>query len=326
MRRIYGDDGLESYCKQFLFMLMSGTAHEPLAPQGLHRKIEMTAIATNESFSTRPLTPTTGLEIEGLDLRRPLAESVRQRLLDLLREHVALVFPNQNLTAEEYVQAIRAFGNPMRQNFKGESLEKDDVVKLVSNAISNKEGKRVYHASYWHTDHTNREMPPAFTALYGVEVPKKGGDTGVLNTREGYASLPDALKEKIAKLQTVNVFSGSASRNASHKAVSLQRTIEDKPAVHPLVVTDPVNGKKAVYLHQGKLEQFVGMTPEASQQLVAELMGHLLKPEFTYRHKWRKGDLLIWDDRSSMHQAYADYDLDDTRVFWRTIIEGQKPV
>ncbi len=273
-----------------------------------------------------PLGPHTGAAATGLDLRHPVDADTRRRLQDALRRHVALVIRDQKLeTADQFAEAIRIFGNPMQQNFKGEKLDKDDVVKLVSNEIPGKSGQRVYHASYWHTDHTNRDIPPAYTALYPTALPRSGGDTGVVNTRAAYANLPAALKAKIEGLKTVNVYSGSAARNKSHKAVSLERAVEEKPIVHPLIVTDPVNGEKAIYLHQGKLENFVGMSPEASHELVGELMPHIVKPEFVYRHKWRLGDLLIWDDRASMHQAYTDYDLADRRVIWRIIVEGRKP-
>ena len=282
--------------------------------------------AQGASLTITPLGTHAGAEATGVDLSRPVDAETRRRLQDALRRHVALVVRDQQLTADQYAEAIKVFGQPMKQNFKGEKLDSQDVVKLVSNAIPGKSGQRVYHASYWHTDHTNREIPPQYTALYAVELPKMGGgDTGVTNTRAAYANLPATLKARIDGLQTVNVFSGSAARNKSHKAVVLERVIEEKPAVHPLVVTDPVNGQKAIYLHQGKLENFVGLTPEASHELVGELMAEVVKPEYVYRHKWRTGDLLIWDDRASMHQAYTDYDLNDTRVLWRIIVEGQKP-
>ena len=92
-----------------------------------------------------------------------------------------------------------------------------------------------------------------------------------------------------------------------------------------LIRLNPDNGTKAIYLHQGKLEQFEGMTPEQSQDLVGELMQEVVKPEYIYRHKWRKGDFMIWDDRASMHQAYSDYDLNETRTLHRIIAEPHRP-
>ena len=167
-----------------------------------------------------------------------------------------------------------------------------------------KHGNRVYHSNYWHTDHTNRPEPPSYTALYALELPKSGGgNTGIANMRAAYEALPAAMKARIDGLETVNVFQGSASKKKSARYGVSARSIEDKPVIHPLIRTHPANGTKAIYMHQGKVEQFVGMTPEDSQALIEELLDTAIRPEFIYRHKWRLGDLLIWDDRSTMHHG-----------------------
>ena len=273
-----------------------------------------------------PLGDHAGAEAVGVDLRKPLDEETRRRLNDALVEHVALVVRGQTLTAGEFVQGLTAFGEPMKQNFTDYRHKDEALVNFVSNTFPAKSGERVYHSNYWHTDHTNHEIPPKYTALYAVELPKSGGgDTGIVNMRAGYEGLPAALRERITGLETVNVFQGSASTKKSARYGVAQRAIEDKPVIHPLVRTHPENGSKAIYMHQGKLEQFVGMTPEDSQKLVGEVMEAAVRPEFIYRHKWRLGDLLIWDDRSTMHMAYADYDLKETRTLYRVLIKGDRP-
>ena len=277
------------------------------------------------SVSVVPLGQHAGAEVTGVDLSQPLAPEVRDQLRKALNKHVALVFRDQNLTQEQYADAIGNFGKPVPQNFVDDRLD-HPCVSLVSNTIPGIGGKRVYHASYWHTDHTNRDEPPAFTCLYAVELPSSGGgDTGILNTRVALQNLSPAMRKKIEGLRTVNVYSGSASRNKSHKAATLKHSDKDRPCVHPLIRTHPDTGEKAIYLHKGKLEQFEGMDPESSQQLVDELMREIEKPEYIYRHKWRKGDVLIWDDRASMHQAFSDYDLNETRTLYRVIAEPQRP-
>ncbi len=277
------------------------------------------------SLSIKPLGQHVGAEVTGVDLSKPLAPEIRRQLREALMEHIALVFRDQRLDQDSYVEAVRNFGKPVPQNFADDRLENPHV-SLVSNTIPGEGGKRVYHADYWHTDHTNRQEPPCFTSLYAVEVPASGGgDTGVLNTRIAYEKLSPALRKRVEGLRSVNVYSGSASRNKSHKALTLKRAEPDKPAVHPLIRVNPDNGTKAIYLHPGKLEQFEGMTPEQSQDIVADLMKEIVKPEYMYRHKWRKGDFMIWDDRASMHQAFSDYDLNETRTLHRVISEPQRP-
>ena len=273
-----------------------------------------------------PLGDHAGAEAVGIDLREPLDENTRRRLNDALVEHVALVVRNQTLTAGEFVRGLRVFGEPMKQNFTDYRHKDEELVNLVSNTFPAKSGERVYYSNYWHTDHTNHEEPPKYTALYAVELPRSGGgDTGIVNMRAAYERLPVSLRDRIAGLRTVNVFQGSASRKKSARYGVSRRAIDDTPVIHPLVRTHPENGSKAIYLHQGKLEQFVGMSPEESQALVEELMNAAVQPELVYRHKWRSGDILIWDDRSTMHMAYADYDLKETRTLYRVLIRGDKP-
>jgi taurine dioxygenase len=267
-----------------------------------------------------------GAEALGVDLREPPDAATRQRLNEALIEHVALVIRDQTLDAKSFLTAMQTFGEPVEQNFTAYRDKDVPFVNRISNTFPNRAGERVYHSNYWHTDHTNREEPPSYTALYALELPKSGGgDTGVVNMRAAYAALPPALKNRIDGLETVNVFQGSASKKKSARYGVSPRAIEDKPAIHPLIRTHPANGTKAIYMHQGKVENFVGMTPEESQTLIEELLEMAIKPEFIYRHEWRLGDLLIWDDRASMHMAYANYDLNETRTLYRLLIKGDRP-
>jgi alpha-ketoglutarate-dependent taurine dioxygenase len=278
-------------------------------------------------LTINPLGPYAGAEAVGVDLREPLDAETRQRLNDALIEHVALVVRGQHLQdAHQFLTAMKNFGEPVEQNFMAYRDESEPFVNKISNTFPDKHGKRVYHSNYWHTDHTNRPEPPSYTALYALELPKSGGgSTGIANMRAAYEALPAAMKARIDGLETVNVFQGSASKKKSARYGVSARAIEDKPMVHPLIRTHPANGTKAIYMHQGKVEQFVGMTPEDSQALIEELLETAIRPEFIYRHKWRLGDLLIWDDRSTMHMAFADYDLTETRTLYRLLIKGDRP-
>ena len=273
-----------------------------------------------------PLGAHAGAEATGVDLRQPQDPETRKRLNDALIQHVALVVRDQQLDAHQFRAAMKNFGEPVEQNFTAYRHESEPFVNRISNTFPNKNGERVYHSNYWHTDHTNRVDPPSYTALYALELPKSGGgNTGIANMRAAYEALPAAMKARIDGLKTVNVFQGSASKKKSARYGVSPRAVEDKPVIHPLIRTHPENGTKAIYMHQGKVEQFVGMTPEDSQALIEELLEMAIRPEFIYRHKWRLGDLLIWDDRSTMHMAYADYDLNETRTLFRLLIKGDRP-
>ncbi|MGA0392868.1 MAG: TauD/TfdA dioxygenase family protein [Rhodospirillales bacterium] len=285
-----------------------------------------TAVQEKVGVQITPLTELTGSRVDGIDLRAPVDESTKELLNDTLVERCCLVFPNQNLTPDEYIEAVRIFAEPVEQNYSLYHLEGYPLINKVSNEQLGPEGKRVYHSSYWHTDHTNREAPPNYTVLHAIKMPDQGGETGVLNTRAAYEALPEAVKKKIDKLQTFNVQKGSAARLASLKQVMDKDWKQfEKPMPHPLVRTHPISGKKAVYFHRGKVENMNGMTPQESQDLIDELDVLLEKPEFIYKHAWSIGDVLIWDNRQALHRAYPNFDLEQHRLLHRIITEGSKP-
>lgn len=267
-----------------------------------------------------------GAEALGVDLSNPVDKETQCSLNKAVIEHVALVIRGQNFGPNEFVQAATVFGEPMAQNFTKFTCEEQPLVNYVSNTYESAEGKRVYHSGYWHTDHANRDAPPKYTTLYVLELPDGGGgDTGVFNTRAAFASLPKGWQDKLESLQTVNGFRGTSRTAQSFKVDVSDKLIEDLPVTHNLVRTHSENGEKAIYLHQGKLQNFVGMGPDESHDLVSEIFSLMMKPEFVYRHKWQLGDMLIWDNRQSMHQAYKDYDLKKTRTLFRIIIEPEAP-
>ncbi len=289
----------------------------------------MTVLAQESSqqqFTITPLGEHTGAKVTGLDLRQPLDAVAKQTLNAALVDYCCLVFPDQEFSPDDYVQAVSYFGKPVEQNYSLYHLEDNPLINTVSNLHLGPEGKRVYHSAYWHSDHTNRECPPDYTVLYGVELPDQGGQTGIMNTRAGYKALPDSLKQRLEGLETFNVQKGSAAKKSSLKQVMDKDWVQfEKPMPHPLVRTHPVNGTKAIYFHRGKVENITGMSPQESQGFIEELIGHLEKPEYIYAHEWQVGDMLIWDNRSAMHMAYPNFDLEQHRLLHRIITDGSRP-
>ena len=270
------------------------------------------------------LGPHIGAEVTGVDLREPISEEDRQRLNAAVVENVALVIRNQNFTPEQYLAAAQLFGEVMEQHFTQYALPNCPLVHEVSNRHKDKTGKRVKHGSGWHTDHTNHTRPPKYTCLYAVALPSSGGATSVVNMRAGYEALPDDIKQKIQGMKTVNVFQGSASPKSSQSSEA-QEERKPVPVLQPLVRTHPDNGTKALYFHPVKSENIVGLTPEASQALLSELLERAVREEFVYNHKWRKGDMLLWDNRAAMHRANFDYDPNEHRLLYRVLVRGEVP-
>ena len=262
-----------------------------------------------------PLGPSLGAEVSGVDLSKPLDAETRDAIARALGEHLALVFHDQSFTPSEYLRAASIFGPPMRQHYSQHNMPDFPDIGLVWHRNGQKPAER------WHTDHTNRERPPAATVLYGVEIPTEGGGTSVASMRAAYAALTEEERARLSGLKTVNrLDKGREGARAEDVAAY------DKPILHPMVRTHALHGSKAVYFHISKTERIEGWTPEESQAYLEDLLQRMIRPEIVYHHAWRKGDVLVIDDRATLHRAHGDYDRSQARVLWRVISEGDRPI
>jgi taurine dioxygenase len=266
------------------------------------------------SLTVTPLHPTIGAEVAGVDLSRPIDAATREALSRALADHLALVFRDQSLTPPQYLAAAAAFGPPMEQHYSQHNMPDFPLIGM----IWHRNGQQP--AEMWHTDHTNRERPPAATILYGVEIPSAGGGTSVASMRAAYAALDGGERARLDALTTFNSLEGGRADTRAEDREKYGRPIE-----HPMVRTHPVHGSRAVYFHITKATHIGGMTPEASRAYMADLIERMIRPEITYHHAWRKGDVLVIDDRATMHRAHGDYDRTQSRVLWRIIVEGDRP-
>ena len=261
-----------------------------------------------------PLHPSLGAEVGGVDLGRAVDAPTREALSRALAEHLALVFRDQSLTPGQYLEGASVFGPPMPQHYSQHNMPDFPLIGL----IWHRNGQQPAEA--WHTDHTNRERPPAATILYGVEIPSAGGATSVASMRAAYAALGDDERRRLDGLSTFN----SLERDRTDTRAE-DREKYGAPIEHPMVRTHPVHGSRALYFHITKATHIGGMTPGASRAYMADLLERTIRPEITYRHTWRKGDVLVIDNRATMHRAHGDYDRRESRVLWRIIVEGDRP-
>jgi taurine dioxygenase len=262
-----------------------------------------------------PLQHTLGAEIAGIDLSQPLDAETKDVLSQMLAEHLVLVFPDQSLTPKQYLAAAEVFGPPMRQHYSQHNMPDYPDIGLVWHQNGQEPAER------WHTDHTNREKPPSATMLYGVEIPSRGGGTSIANMRVAYDMLPEDEQARLRELRTVNTL------DDHHKDIRPEDMEKfGKPVVHPMVRTHPVHGSPAVYFHITKTAYIEGMTPDDSRVYLTDLLDRMIQPEIVYTHQWRRGDVLVIDDRATMHRAHGDYDRSESRILWRIIVEGDRPV
>lgn len=278
------------------------------------------------SLSLNPLSNNLGVEVTGVDLSGPVTDDDLQTMQDALRDHLVMVIRDQNLNPSQYLAAMSLFGDLMAQHLTKLLMpDHPEIAVLDSRKAQTRraDGEIMPIGSRdWHTDHTNHERPPKMTAILAVKLPSKGGDTSFANMQAAYAGLDKAEQAELAKLTTVNVI----EKDTGYVDDSTRDALTADPQRHPFIRTHPETGKKAIYVHPGKTERFEGMAPTESKQLINDLLDRVLTPDVTYRHKWRNGDLVIWDNRALVHLAHRDYDTAEGRVMYRVCLEGDVPV
>lgn len=276
-----------------------------------------------------PLTPHgTGAEIRGLDLSKPLDTDLCRQLNQAFARYHVLVFRGQKLSPREFAQAAENFGEIMPQAIKGHGTkEHPDVFELKPMKVAPSE-YRAPGGEGFHTDHSFEACPPKATSLHPVMLPRAGGDTQFCNVHLAYDELSDEMKRRIDGLQAVHAY---YSRNAPYKVRKLDAeslAALPPPAVHPLVPVHPENSRRYLYLNESRMESIVGMDDADMVRLVKQLLAHAIQNKYEYRHVWRDGDMVIWDNRSVLHKANGDYDMreGEGRLMYRVMLKGQTPL
>ena len=277
------------------------------------------------SFSITPLTGHTGAEVVGLDFTKPIADEIRAALNDVFVAHHVLVMRDQHFSPDQFRVAVQVFGE-LRPHDKRERHVPGhpDIECITNQEIVN--GRRIIPGETFHTDHSNHPRPPKATTLFAIELPSRGGDTQYVNTHDAYDDLPGEMKRRIDGLKAVHVYQSKYSPRALSGLNEESRRNLPPPGIHPLVRTHPENGRKALFLNPVRMESIVGMDDKDALALIDELMRHSTQKKYEYRHRWRHGDWVIWDNRSVMHQANPDYDMSERRYLYRLMLKGEVPV
>ena len=276
-----------------------------------------------------------GAEITGIDLTEPLSEEDFREIDAAINRYSVVVIRDQMLPPPALVAFARRFGQPqinVRAEVNSETLPE---IFHVSNVT--RDGKPLGSRDagrYWHSDLCYLDRPSSLTLLNALEVPERDGvvygDTLFISAAAAYDALPPATKQRIDQLKASNSYRTMWNRKAREfgKRVLLSEAELAKypPDVyHPIVRTHPVTGRKCLYVCDGYTNRIAEMPEAEGATLLKDLFEHLLKPEFLYRHKWRAGDLLIWDNCAVQHKAVFDYEPPLRRVMQRCTIEGSAP-
>ena len=279
-------------------------------------------------IEVRPRSPVMGAEVRGADLSQPLDEQTFCEILDAFHRHMLLVFPDQHLDEGQQVAFSRRFGElqiHVLEQYRHRRHPEIYVLSNVDAATGRTTGTHPDKGTLvWHSDLSFVPRPALATALYGIEVPAAGGDTLYADMCAAYDALDEETKKRLAKMKAVHDINVSRVR-AGEAPMSERQRAEAPPVEHPAVRIHPATGRKVLYVSR-HASHIAGMPHAESDALLERLQAHATSERFVYRHRWRARDLVIWDNRCTMHCA-TPYDPGaERRVMHRTVVKGDAPV
>ena len=262
-----------------------------------------------------------GAEIHGVDVRK-LDDASFAEIYRAWLDNNVVVVPGQELEIDDFLTYSRRFGFVSPHPSKTTRHPDYPEITLLGVNKFGTDGAldmAIYRrgAEGWHTDGAYDQEPFKATQLYALAVPSRGGDTLFASMYAAYDALPQRLKQQLEG--RVGAFTYGGRRKATTLLNAEDR--DWKPVFHPIVRTHPETGRKALYFDPGKILRIEGVEPSESDALIDELTGRMIHPDAQYRHQWRKGDIVIWDNRCSYHKAAGDYPPEEDRIHWRVSIK-----
>jgi alpha-ketoglutarate-dependent taurine dioxygenase len=288
----------------------------------------MAAVIEREQVVARPTGAALGADIEGVDLAGPLSPEMVAAIKEAWGEHLVLRFRRQHLSDDDLMRFSRHFGEldwaPIAAT--NDAPEGREYIMVVSNVVE--DGKAIgqlgAYEAIWHTDMSYVQEPPSASALYALEVPPEGGDTGFCNMYRAYETLPEELRRQIPRLLCRHDASRNSAGELRRGFVDASDPSQTIGAEHPLLRTHPVTGRKALFLGRRRNAYIPGLRLADSDALLDTLWEYATKSEFTWYQQWQAGDLILWDNRCVMHRRDA-FDPATRRVMHRTQIKGDRP-
>jgi taurine dioxygenase len=267
----------------------------------------------------QPLKGSFGADISGVDLKDP---STHQKVVDTFHLHGAIVVRDQELEPEHQLAFTRAFGTPELNQGSVFTYPGHDEILVISNKVVN--GKVLGNLDAgigWHTDSSYLEEPVMCTMLYAMEVPAEGSDTMLADLCAAYNDLPEDRRKELDPLVIHHSFRALREMQGADPA-----TIKPLPDVmHPMIRKHPADGRKALWVSTGTVRGIVGMENPKGMNLIEELVAHATQDKYVYSHKWRVGDVLVWDNRCTLHTG-TNFDRQKyIRHVHRTWVKGDRP-
>ena len=271
-----------------------------------------------------PASPALGAFVENIDLGQTLDDAVLAELLRAHADYGVLFFRDQQLTPSQHIALAEQLGEINVNRF---FAAVDDHPQIAE--VRKEPDQALNIGGGWHTDHSYDQIPALGSLLYARELPPAGGDTLYASMYAAFEALSDGMKQMLEGLNAVHssrhVFGAAANRPAdlSDRLGNAEAATQD--AVHPVVLSHPRSGRKALYVNPGFTVRFDGWTELESEPVLKFLYQHAARPEFTYRFQWAPGSLAFWDNRATWHFAVNDYQ-GERRLLHRITLEGERLV
>jgi taurine dioxygenase len=262
--------------------------------------------------------------LSGIDAREPVSPGLKDALNAALCRWGVLVLRGQELTERQHIEFSRNFGVLHVQDTQADWNDPEyPELYVVGNIVENGKPKTVPYGGFaWHSDRCYEKQPSLGSLLYGRICPPEGADTLFADMRAAYNALPEGRKAQIDGIWGVFSYNDYLRQNPARKMLTGHK-IGDTTNVHPIARTHPVTGAKALYINEF-VTDLAGLARPEARVLIDELVAHATDDRFVYAHKWQAGDLVIWDNRSTMHRA-SPYDQKHSRLMHRTTICGDTP-
>lgn len=269
----------------------------------------------------RRMGPQIGVEVTDVDVKT-LDDAGFAPIYQAWLDHNVMVVRDQDLKIEDFLRYSRRFGTVVPHPSK--STRHPEIPEITMLGINKFKpdgtlNQSIYRrgAEGWHTDGAYDAVPFKATQLYALAIPSTGGDTLFASMYAAYEGLPEHLKQRLDGL--VGGFTYGGRRKA--QALLNEEDRDWKPVFHPIIRTHPETGRKALYFDPGKIVSIEGIDESEANDVIDELTDRMIQPDAEYRHKWRVGDIVIWDNRCSYHRAAGDYPPNEDRIHWRVSIK-----
>ena len=284
-------------------------------------------MATLGQLEIKELKPGFGAQILNVDLAKSDDETL-DAVVQAFNLHGAVVLRNQDLSPDDLIRYLSRFGTPEGHTLKEFTLPGYPNIYILSNKVVNGKPIGAHNDGVgWHTDYSYKEYPVMCTMLYAVEVPAEGSDTLLADLCAAYDALSPERKRELDPLVLHHSYQHfMENREYGRMTLSPQLKAENPDVLHPLIRVHPANGRRALWVSTGTVKEIVGMPNPQGLKLIDELVEFVTQDRFVYRHKWQVGDVLVWDNRCTLHTGTLYDDKKYDRLMHRLWAKGDKPI